>query len=63
MGRCRNLPLGVWVIVSPWALAYADQTTAAWNASLVGLAIALVAASALVAYHEWAHRITAALGA
>jgi hypothetical protein len=58
-----NFLLGVWLVGSPWVLGYADQTAAAWNASVIGLAIALVAASTLVASRVWEQRITAGLGA
>jgi hypothetical protein len=61
--RAANFLLGICLVVSPWVLAYADQTAAAWNASVTGLAIALIAASALVAYHEWEEWITAVLAA
>jgi hypothetical protein len=58
-----NFLLGICLVASPWVLAYTDQTTAAWNASAIGLAIALVAVSALLAYYEWEERITALLAA
>jgi hypothetical protein len=58
-----NFLLGLCLIISPLVLSYADQTAAAWNASVIGLAIAVVAASTLVAYHEWGERITAVLAA
>jgi hypothetical protein len=58
-----NFLLGICLIVSPWVLSYADQTAAAWNAAVTGLAIAVVAASTLLAYHEWGERITAVLAA
>jgi hypothetical protein len=44
-------------------LAYADETMAAWNAAMLGVVIALAAASALVAYQRWVEWITAALAA
>jgi SPW repeat len=50
-----NLALGLWLAISPWILPY-DGQEAVWNARLIGLAIAGVAASALVAYDlgkEW----------
>jgi hypothetical protein len=58
-----NFLLGICVAFSPWALGYDDQTAAAWNVFVTGLAIALVAASTLVAYHEWEEGITAVLAA
>jgi hypothetical protein len=47
-----NVLLGVWLAVSPWALAFADQSAAALNASVIGLLITLVAGSALLANRE-----------
>jgi hypothetical protein len=59
--HAANFLLGLCLIVSPWVFIYVDQTAAAWNASVTGLAIALVAASTLVTYHEWGERVTAVL--
>jgi len=56
-----NFLLGLCLITSRWVLAYSSQMAAAWNASVTGLAIALVAASTLVAYTEWEEWITAGL--
>ena len=50
--HATNLLLGIWLVISPWALGYVDQAAAALNASVIGVLIALVAASALVAYQE-----------
>jgi hypothetical protein len=50
--HAANLLLGFWLIVSPWVLGYTEQAAAALNASVTGVFIALVAASALVAYDE-----------
>jgi hypothetical protein len=58
-----NVLLGIWLAVSPWVLDYAGQTAAAWNASMIGLAIALVSASALLAYRKWEDWIIALLAA
>ena len=58
-----NFLLGLCLIASPWVLGYSNQTAAAWNASTTGFAIALVAASALVAYYDWEEWITALLAA
>lgn len=41
-----NAALGVWLIIAPWAFQYGDVVvSAAWNDSLIGIAIALVAAT------------------
>jgi hypothetical protein len=58
-----NFLLGIWLVVSPWVLAYADETMAAWNAAVIGVVIALAATSALVAYQQWEEWIVAALAA
>ena len=36
--RWVNLPLGVWLIASPWALGYAGRTETTWGVA-VGLAV------------------------
>ena len=59
--QVANFLLGISLAVSPWALAYADQTAAAWNATLTGVALGLVAVSAAMTYQEWQEWITAAL--
>jgi hypothetical protein len=48
-----NVVLGLWLIVSPWILGFAPETTAMWNAVLMGAVIALVALGALVEFHKW----------
>jgi hypothetical protein len=58
-----NFLLGLWLVVSPWALSFADETTAAWNAAAIGVAVALAAMAALVAFQTWEEWVTAALAA
>jgi hypothetical protein len=48
-----NLILGLWLVISPWALSYMTETVPTWNAIIVGLIIAVAAAGALVAFHTW----------
>ncbi|RMD64967.1 MAG: hypothetical protein D6826_01205 [Alphaproteobacteria bacterium] len=48
-----NFALGIWLVVSPWALAYAAHQAAAWNAYVLGVVIAVAAFAALIAFHEW----------
>src|SRR5439155_10823989 len=36
-----NIALGVWLVVSPWALRFSDQVNVRLNAVIVGLVIAL----------------------
>ncbi|MEK7192061.1 MAG: SPW repeat protein [Patescibacteria group bacterium] len=36
-----QLIIGIWVLVSPWALGYAYVTPALWNAIICGVLISL----------------------
>lgn len=56
-----NLVLGAWLFVSPWALNYATNQTAAWNAWVVGAVIAVAALAALIAFQKWEEWVNAAL--
>ncbi|MDN2566868.1 SPW repeat protein [Aquibium sp. A9E412] len=47
-----NLVLGAWLFVSPWALAYAAEQSAAWNAYIVGLLLIAVAVWGIVAARQ-----------
>lgn len=38
-----NAMFGAWVFIAPWILGFAAVTAAAWNAWIVGVAIALLA--------------------
>lgn len=55
-----NVVAGMWLFVSPWALASGMGNAAAWNAWILGI---LVAAVALVAFSdertEWANVVVA----
>ena len=42
-----NLILGVWMLVSPWALAHQATTRPTWNAVILGVLIGLVALYAM----------------
>ncbi|MBM3950214.1 MAG: hypothetical protein FJ311_02030 [Rhodospirillales bacterium] len=57
-----NLLLGIWLIVSPWVLAYTNTQLAMWNAYILGAIIAIAAAAALIAFHEWEEWVSMALG-
>jgi ABC-type uncharacterized transport system permease subunit len=48
-----NLILGLWLVISPWALSYMMETVPTWNAIIVGVVIAVAAIAALVAFHKW----------
>lgn len=58
-----NAVLGVWLVVSPWALAYADDTTAMGNAVIVGIVLLAAALGAILvprAWEEWTELILGA---
>lgn len=58
-----NLLLGVWLVVSPWALNYAgDVRSAASNAYLLGLAIVVFAALAVYMPKAWEEAVSIVLG-
>src|SRR5260370_26195302 len=48
-----NAVLGVCLPLAPWALGFTGEGAAAWNAWIVGAAIALIAVGALVAFSQW----------
>jgi hypothetical protein len=58
-----NFLLGVGLFISPWALGFASEQTAAWNAHVFGAVIAVIALAAMFAFHDWEEWISAALGA
>ena len=35
-----NILLGIWLVVSPWVLGFAEVTAAMWNAVIVGIIVA-----------------------
>lgn len=59
-----NLLLGAWLFASPWVMNYASELPkAAWNAYLLGAAVALFAAIAVYMPKAWEEGINIALGA
>jgi hypothetical protein len=51
-----NSVIGVWLVVSPWALGILDERIAAGNAVIIGLALAAAALGAMLvpqAWEEW----------
>lgn len=58
-----NLVLGIWLIVSPLALAYTAQAAPAWNAYVVGVVIAVLSAAALWQFQKWEEWLSAVFGA
>jgi len=57
-----NLLLGIWLGLSPTALAYMDESTRALNTSIVGIVIAVLATAAFVRFRKWEEWLNAALG-
>lgn len=57
-----TLILGIWLIVSPWAVGFYDLSAAMWNGVLGGIVLALFALAALVNYREWEEWIDGVLG-
>lgn len=56
-----SLVAGLFLLISPWLVGFAAES-AAWNAWIVGAAIALVAAGALVAFAQWEEWVNLLLG-
>jgi hypothetical protein len=56
-----NLVLGVWLIVSPWILAYAAEQIPSRNAIVAGVVVAVAAAAALFAFRLWEEWVNVAL--
>jgi hypothetical protein len=54
-----NLALGLWVLVSPWVLSFAAQTTAKWAHVFVGLIVAVLAGLKLWFMHQTPPRVSA----
>jgi heme/copper-type cytochrome/quinol oxidase subunit 3 len=54
--------LGACLLLSPWALGFTAETTAAWTAGITGALIALVALAALIAFAQWEEWINLVLG-
>lgn len=57
-----NIVLGLCLMLTPLALDFTAEAGAAWNAWIVGAAIALVALGALISFTQWAEWINLALG-
>jgi len=58
-----NVLLGIALFISPWALGYSTESSAALNAHVIGAVIAVMALAALFAFRVWEEWISAALGA
>ena len=42
-----NVGLGVWLLISPWALGFSSSTLLMWNAVIAGVLIAVLAGWAI----------------
>ncbi len=55
-----NIIAGLGLLLSPWYLGFTGETSAAWNAGIVGVAIAAISIAALYAIHQaqaWANLV------
>lgn len=57
-----NALLGAWLILSPWALAFQDNTAAMANGVVVGLALVAAAMGAIFVPRAWEEWTEGALG-
>ncbi|MEX2696589.1 SPW repeat protein [Rhizobium mongolense] len=57
-----NIVAGLGLLITPWLFGFAAETYAAWNAWIVGAAIAVVAVAALYAFYEAEEWINLVLG-
>ena len=57
-----NTVAGIGLFLSPWLLGFSAATYAAWNAWIVGSAVALIAAAALYASYEAEEWVNLVLG-
>ena len=57
-----NAVLGVWLVLSPWALAYAGDAAPAANAVIVGIALIAAALGAIFVPRAWEEWTEAVLG-
>jgi succinate dehydrogenase/fumarate reductase cytochrome b subunit len=57
-----NAVLGVWLVLSPWAVGYSGDTMATANAVVVGVALIAVALGAMLVPHAWEEWSEAVLG-
>lgn len=51
-----NAALGVWLVISPWALGFTAAATAMYNAIVVGLIVLALAFWAAMSEHDTGHK-------
>lgn len=57
-----NLVLGLWLVVSPWILAFSQNGAALWNTLIVGavfVALSLLALTDAKPWEEWSELVVA----
>jgi hypothetical protein len=57
-----NIVAGLGLFLSPWLFGFSAEPYAAWNAWIVGAAIAVIAAAALYAFYEAEEWVNLVLG-
>jgi hypothetical protein len=57
-----NVVAGLGLFLSPWLFGFSAEADAAWNAWIVGAAIAVIAAAALYAFYEAEDWVNLVLG-
>jgi len=57
-----NAVIGVCLALAPWLFDFAHEGSAAWNAWIVGAAVAIIAVGALVSFYQWAEWLNLVLG-
>ena len=57
-----NIVAGLVLLLSPWLFGFTGEPSAAWNAWILGIAIAVIAAVALYAFYEPEEWINVVLG-
>ncbi len=57
-----NAIVGVCLALTPWVFGFTEDRDAAWNAWIVGVAIAIIAVGALVSFSQWEEWLNLALG-
>ncbi len=57
-----NIIVGLWLLASPWILAYQAEAGPMWNSVILGILIAAVAFYALFQVFAWQEWVNAALG-
>jgi hypothetical protein len=57
-----NVIVGLWVLISPWALGFSTTPVATWTTALLGAAIVVLAGSAAFVPKVWEEAIAIVLG-